>query len=238
MSAVDIVLGFLAGVVSCLTPESLLLLPLMVDAAGAAQRPSVIALAIGLGLAMVLTGALAGSFAMLFGLDAIWTRRFVCALLIMLGFVLMSESLVERFPTLTGGDAALHETQAAIFSGATFRGLCLALLVGPNWIPYPGPILGRASLMAADAQNPALAFGILFVFGVGAALPWIVLGRIIRLPLLPMLPGLTTSMAGKRILGVTLLIVAIVGISGRDVEALHWLDVRLPDWSRKLATTF
>jgi cytochrome c biogenesis protein CcdA len=238
MTAFDILVGFVAGVVSCLTPESLLLFPLMVGAVGVAARPGIVAIAVGLGLALVLTGAFAGSFGMLFGLDAIWSRRFICVLLILLGFVLMSGSLVARFPRLTGGEASLDGARPGMFSGATFRMLLLAMFVGANWIPVPGPTLVRASLMAADARDPALAFGTLFAFGLGAALPWIALGRIIAFFLRPTMPGLANGMAGKRILGLTLLIVAVVGMSGQDVPAAQWLNGRLPHWARKLATTF
>ena len=90
MSAVDIVFGFLAGVVSCLTPEALLLLPLVLVAAGASSRVSMIAPAVGLGLSLVLTGIVAGSFGM-FGFDAFTLRRIVCAVLLLLSVTLRSE---------------------------------------------------------------------------------------------------------------------------------------------------
>jgi cytochrome c biogenesis protein CcdA len=122
-------------------------------------------------------------------------------------------------------------------SGA-IRLFLLALFVGANWNPVPGPTLGKASMMAADAQDYALAFGILFVFGVGAAVPWIVLGRAIRLVVRGVAPRVLDSVAGKRILGLTLLAVAIVGIGGLDVTASQWLDSVAPAWMHKLAVTF
>jgi len=232
MNAIDIAFGLLAGVVSCLTPEALLLLPLMVAAVGAASRPSVIAPAIGLGVAVILTGALAASFGAVFGLGAEWLRRIVCVLLIGQAILLMRESTVERFAFLTGGDG-----NGPMASGA-IRLFLLALFVGANWNPVPGPTLGKASMMAADAQDYALAFGILFAFGVGAAVPWIVLGRAIRLVVRGVAPRVLDSVAGKRILGLTLLAVAIVGIGGLDVTASQWLDSVAPAWMHKLAVTF
>jgi cytochrome c biogenesis protein CcdA len=236
MTAIDLVFGLLAGIVSCLTPEALPLLPLLVAAAGAASRASVIAPAIGLGVAVILTGALAASFGALFGLEAIWLRRVVCVLLILLGVILMRVSLVERFSMLTGGEGGLSQEGGAYVGAA--RRFLLALLVGANWDPVPGPTLGKASLMAADAQNYPLAFGILFVFGVGAAMPWIALGRVIRLPIRVIAPRLLDGMLGKRLLGLTLLAVAIVGISGQDVTLARLLDQVSPVWAHKLAITF
>jgi len=232
MSIIDIAFGLLAGVVSCLTLEALLLLPLTVAAAGAPGRSAVIASAIGLGVAVILTGALAASFGAVFGMGAEWFRRVVCLLLIVQAILLLRESTVERFNFLTGGDGSGPVASSAV------RQFLLALFVGANWIPVPGPTLGKASLMAADGQNYALTFGILFMFGVGAAVPWIVLGRAMRLLVAGVAPRLLDSLAGKRILAATLLAVAIVGIGGLDLTGSRQLEGVLPAWMHKLAVTF
>jgi cytochrome c-type biogenesis protein len=232
MNVIDLAFGLLAGVVSCLTPEALLLLPLMIATAGAANRSGVLASAFGLGAAVILTGALAGSIGMVFGLGAEWLRRGVCALLILQAILLMRESTVERFSFLTGG-GGIGPTR----SGA-MRQFLLALFVGANWNPLPGPTLGKASMMAADAQNYAMTFAILFLFGVGAAVPWIIVGRAIRLVAWGVAPRVLEGLAGQRILGMTLLAVAVVGISGQDVTLSQWLDRAAPAWMHKLSVTF
>ena len=60
--------------------------------------------------------------------------------------------------------------------------------------------------------------------------------------MLPRLDGLrrcsVDGLAGKRILGLTLLAVAIVGVGGLDVTASRQLDRVLPPWMHKLAVTF
>ncbi len=238
MTGIDLALGFLAGVVSCLTPGALLLFPLMVASAGAIDRVSVIAPAIGLGLSLVLTGLVAGSLGALFGVEAIWFRRIVCGLLMLQGIMLMSATMVGRFPRLTGGEAGMFDARGATRSGRAFRRLLLALFVGANWVPAVGPTLGTASLMAADTWNSGLALVVLLVFGMGAAAPWIVLGRIIRFVSRPFAGGIFEGMAGNRILGFTLLIVAVVGGIGLDLRMEHWLNALLPAWARKLAVTF
>ena len=238
MTAIDIVLGLLAGVVSCLTPEALLLIPLVLGAAGVDDRASVIAPAVGLGLSLVLTGLLAGSLGTLFGVEAIWFRRIVCVLLALQGMILMSASLVERHPALTGGQSGVFVASESTSFGGAFRQLMLAFVVGANWSPSVGPTLGKASLMAADTWNSGLALGILFVFGLGAAAPWIVLGRMVRFVSWPFAGGLLHGMAGKRLLGLSLLAVAILGSTGLDLTVEHWIDAMLPNWTRTLAVTF
>jgi len=237
MNAIDIALGFLAGIVSCVSPEALLLFPLIPAAAGADDRIGIVSIVLGSGLSMVLTGMLAVWFAAAFGVDAIWPRRFVCALLLLQGIALMSVSLVGRFSLLTGGHGRVFAIPVSPL-GNPFRLVLLALFVGANWIPPLGPTLGKASLMAAGTRNSLWAFGILFAFGLGAAAPWIAVGRIVRFSLRPVAAGRLEGMAGKRILGATFVIVAIVGITGLDVTMSHWLDAASPLWTRKLAVTF
>ena len=92
--------------------------------------------------------------------------------------------------------------------------------------------------MAADTWNSALALAILFVFGMRAAAPWIVLGRILRLVSRPFAGAVLDGMAGMRILGLALLVVAVLGSTGWDIAMAHGLDAMLPAWTGKLATTF
>jgi cytochrome c biogenesis protein CcdA len=238
MIAADIAFGFLAGAVSCLTPESLLLFPLVLGAAGANDRAGVIASAIGLGLSLILTGLVAGSLGFLFGFEAIWFRRIVCAFLALQGIVLLSASTAERFPLLMGSYGSALRARGAASRRDAFRLLLLAVFVGANWVPLVGPTLGKASLMAADTWNSGPGLAILFVFGIGAAAPWIFLGRLIRLLSRPYGGGVLDGMAGKRLLGLVLLAVAILGGTGLDIAMEHWLDARLPAWTWKLATRF
>ena len=228
MTGLDVAFGFLAGIVSCLTPAALLLFPLFLGAAGAESRAGYIAVAIGLGLSLVLTGLA------VIGFEAVWLRRIVCILFAFEAFLLLSRTLMERAPFLTGGTGGGFER----VSGHIPRMLLLGFFVGGNWIPEIGPTLGKASLMAADMRDPGIVFGILFVFGLGAAAPWIALGRIARLFLRRPLPRLIDGMTGKRLLGLTLLGVALLGATGGDMILAHHLDPLLPPWTKKLAVTF
>jgi hypothetical protein len=235
MMGMDIALGFLAGVVSCLTPGALLLLPLIPAAVGARDRLGVIALTIGLGLALVLTGTV-GS---LFAFDAIMLRKIVCTLLLLQGMILMKASTVERFATITGGLGREFASPGGASLNRAFRLMVLALFVGANWLhPGQSPTLMKASLMVVARMNTAVAVGTLFAFGMGAAAPWILLGRIIRLGLRPVATGGMDGMTGKRILGVTFLIVAVLGISGLDATLAQSLNTILPAWTKKMAVTF
>jgi cytochrome c-type biogenesis protein len=232
MTFADIILGLLAGLVSCLTPEAFLLFPLTIAAAGAERRSAITAIAVGLGLSLVVIGAAA------LEIEQVWLRRIVCAVLLLQGIALMSVSTVERFSFLTGGLEGSFELPGGASVRSAFRLVLLAILIGGNWLPLVGPTLGKASLMAADQRNSGLAFGTLFVFGIGAAIPWIVLGRLIRILVRPLTGRVPGGMGGKRILGASLMIVALLGGSGLDIAMVNFLDPLLPPWTKKLAITF
>jgi cytochrome c-type biogenesis protein len=238
MTGVDILFGFLGGLLSCLTPEALLLLPLSLAVAGGAGRAGVIATALGLGLSLVLTGLLAGSLGPGFGFEATLFRRIVCAVLVLQGIALMSAALVDQYPLFTGGHRSMFEQSGATSLGGALRRLLLALFIGANWIPQIGPALGKASLMAADIRNSGLALGVLLAYGAGAAIPWIVVGRIIRFVLRPFAGGVLHGIAGQRLLGLSLFAVAIVGSTGLDITMAHWLSPKLPAWTYKASTRF
>ena len=230
MTPNDIGTGFLAGMLSFLSPEAWLLIPLLASAAGAAGRAGAVAAIVGMGCALALTGMVGTSF----NLEAVWLRRIVCGLLLLQGACLMSERLVERFSLFTGG-ARGFSTSADSNAGSMFRQFLLAFLLGAHWLPRVGPVLGQASLMAADARNISLALEILFAFGVGAALPWIVLGRGIR-----MIIGDTAGggMSGKRFLGLLLLAVGALGLSELDAVAIQTISPFFPSWARAMVIKY
>ena len=238
MKPFDAFLAVLGGVLSCLTPEALMLFPLFMAAAAAIDRISLVAIAAGLGLSLVLAGTLAVSVGTAFGFDAVWLRRAASLLLLIQGFILTRRSMVEQFPGLTGGSGGTFAPTGAIGDGTTVRQFALALLVGAVWIPRVGPTLGKASIMAADARSFTLSLGVVFVTGASAALPWILLGRVVRLILNPFAGGLLRGMAGKRLLGFALMIVAAAALTGQDRTLARWADPRMPAWIKTLAVRF
>ncbi len=230
MTPNDIGTGFLAGVLSFLSPEAWLLIPLLASAAGAAGRAGAVAAIVGMGCALALTGVAGTSL----NLEAVWLRRIVGGLLLLQGACLMSERLVERFSLLTGG-ARGFSSSADSAVGSMFRQFLLALLLGAHWLPRVGPVLGQASVMAADARNISLALEILFAFGAGAALPWIVLGRGIRMVIGDTAGG---GMSGKRFLGLLLLTVGALGLSGLDAVAIQTVSPFFPSWARAMVIKY
>ena len=92
--------------------------------------------------------------------------------------------------------------------------------------------------MTADARSLRLALGMLFLFGMGAAVPMLAAGRVARLVVRPFAEGLLTGMASKRILGLALIALAIAGLTGLDLALVQWVDGILPSGFHNLATIF
>ena len=236
MLPIDIMHGFLAGLLSFLSPETLLLFPVMAGAAGATNRASVIGGLAGAGLSLVLSGMAAVTLGASFGLDAIWLRRIVGGLLVAHALILMSQKLSDRFSWFTGGASVLgFERRPGLAVGGVFRQFLLALLVAANWLPRLTPLLAGASMAAADGRDVSTALEILFAFGLGAALPWVVLGRFIRLVI-----GAQAAegMMGKAFLALALLVVAGLGLSGFDQVMTRAIDQITPQDVRDLVVKY
>ena len=236
MTSIDLALGFMAGILSCLTPEALMLIPLLLCAIGARERP--LSLAIGLGCSLVLAGALAASLGKVLGFEAEFLRWVFCALLILEAIILLNGRMSDRFWVFTGGSGGVFGEDAGSAGGLVFRRFLLAVFVGGIWMPRVGPVLAKSALMASDARSLPLALGTLFTFGLGAALPWIFLGRVIRW--LPGVAGggLTRGMAGKRVLALSLLALAVISLTGLDATLARDLGALLPAWVTKLSVSF
>ena len=216
MTGHDIAFGFLSGIVSFFTPEALTLLPLVLAAIAARGRAAVYTPLIGLGLALVLTSMLATAFGRATGQDAIWLRRILCGIAILLGTALVSRPLVEKFSAFTG--------LAGGELGSVVSQILLSLLIGAIWIPKISPTLGKALMMAADGRDLGPALETIFAFGAGAALPPIVIGRVSRRLLSAAAAGMLEGLAGKRVLGLALIVVAGLAISGFDTQFSAWVD--------------
>lgn len=235
MNPLDLLHCWLGGLLSFLTPEALALFPLLFAAAGARGRSGAIAATIGLGLAMQAAGFLAQWAGQTFGLDASWLRRGLCVLLVCHGLVLtLGGPLAQRFSALTGETRGTQFRPPGVSLPELLRLILLTSVLGAIWIPKLTPALAKASAMAAESQGVDMALGGLFAFGLGAAVPWVALGRLIRIPARP----LAESVRGKRLLGLALVAAATVALTGADTTMVRLIDARLPAAAMALPVRF
>lgn len=233
-------LGLLAGLLSTLSPCVLPIVPILLGSALAAHRHAALALAAGLALSYAVVGtALAWAGATL-GVDTSLFRGVGAAILGLLGVVLMSGALQQRFALLTAGignagNGLLARIQPDGLTGQFAVGLVLGLV----WSPCVGPTLGAAVVLAGQGKDLAQAGSMMAVFGLGAALPLVALAYVSRGAMGRMRSRLMhAGKAGRIFLGLVMLILAIQILSGADKPMETWLVDHSPDWLTHLTTQF
>src|SRR5271157_2727670 len=93
----SISLGAFAGALSVLSPCVLPLLPLVFGAAAAAHRFGVVALVSGVAVSFTTLGLLVATIGAAVGLDDEVVRDVAASLLVLVGVILLSEGLQQRF---------------------------------------------------------------------------------------------------------------------------------------------
>ncbi len=225
-------LAFVAGVLSTLSPCVLPILPIVVGTAATQHRFGPVALAGGLAISFVTIGLFVATIGFSIGLDAGVFRAFSAVLLIAIGVVLLSTFLQEK---VAGVASPLANWADERFGGRSGDGLWgqagVGLLLGAVWSPCVGPTLGAASVLASQGKDlPQVALTML-MFGLGAALPLLVLGMLSREAMLKLRGKMMSAGSGaKNVLGVVLLAIGLLVLSGLDKRAEAALLDVMPDW--------
>ena len=232
--------GFLAGLLSTLSPCVLPIIPILLGSATAAHPRAPLALAGGLAISYAVIGtALAWAGATL-GLDTSIFRGIGAAILGLLGLVMISSSLQQRFASVT---SSIGDAGNSLISRIQLDGLwgqfAIGLVLGVVWSPCVGPTLGAAVVLASQgSQLPQVAL-LMGLFGVGAALPIVGLAYVSRGAVLKMRGQLMQAgKTGKMVLGVILIGLAAMILSGADKPIESWLVEHSPAWLTTLTTRF
>jgi cytochrome c biogenesis protein CcdA len=236
----SIAFAFIAGLLSALSPCVLPLLPIVVGAATSEHRLGPAALATGLTLSFVAFGLLIATLGFAIGLEPEVFRSVAAMLLILLGAVLSMPRLQVQFASSVGPISNWAQSHAGGISGRGWQGqFVVGLLLGALWSPCVGPTLGAASVLAARAENLAGVALIMVAFGIGAAMPLLVIGLISRDALACWRSRLLAAGGGGKIaLGITLLAVGGLVLTGLDKRVEALLVAASPAWLTALTTRF
>jgi cytochrome c biogenesis protein CcdA len=236
----SVALAFLAGVLSTLSPCVLPLLPIVLGTAVSAHRAGPVALAAGLALSFVIVGLFVATVGFSIGLDAGVFRAVAAIMLMAIGLVLLVPRFQAQFALAAGPVSQWTEQRFGGLSGNGIGGqFGVGLLLGAVWSPCVGPTLGAASLLAARGENLGYVTITMLMFGFGAALPLLVLGLLSRETLLRWRARLyAAGKTGKLTMGVILVAVGILVISGLDKRLETMLVDLSPAWLTELTTRF
>ncbi len=229
-------LALLAGVLSVLSPCVWPLVPIVMGSAAGAGRSGPLALAAGLSVSFALAGTLL-SFALIsLGLDPELFRYVAATLLVVVAIPLLvpraGHWLNARLSLLTGRiDTSGADAAASSVAGQFGVGLLLGLV----WLPCVGPTLGAAIALASLGQKLLQSFVVMLAFGIGTAAALLAAGLVSARVLQRWRPQmLAGSGAGKRWLGVTLLILGLLVLTGIDKRLEAWAVAWLPSWAVSL----
>jgi len=233
-------LAFAAGLLSILSPCVLPLVPIVLGAAVAAHPLGVFALAAGLALSFTGLGLLLALAGFGLGIDAELFRETAAAIMIALGVVLLVPAWQARLATAGGPVSSWADRRFGGFAGAGLAGqFGIGLLLGAVWSPCVGPTLGAASLLASQGRDLPQVALTMMVFGVGAALPLILLGLLSRATLMAMRARLMSAgKLGKALLGAAFIVIGAAIVSGVDRRIEAVLVDASPAWLTQLTTSF
>ena len=231
-------LAFLAGILSVLSPCVLPLLPLVLGAAASEHRLGPAALAAGLALSFVIIGLFVATVGFAIGLDAGIFRTGAAIMLVLVGLVLMVPAAQTRLAVAAGPVSNWTESRFGGFSTAGLLGqFGVGVLLGAVWSPCVGPTLGAASLLASQGRDLGVVALTMLLFGLGAALPLLLLGALSREVLMrwrDRMMGLGKGL--KAALGLILVATGLMIASGYDKSAESALVDVSPDWLTSLTT--
>jgi len=233
-------LAFLAGCLSILSPCVLPLVPIVLGAAASERRFGPIALATGLALSFTAIGLFVATIGFAIGLDQDVVRALGAVLLIALGFVLLLPSLQAQLATAAGPLSNWVEDRFGGFDAGGLGGqFSLGLLLGAVWGPCVGPTLGAASVLAAQGKDLVQVALTMLVFGIGAAVPLVLLGLASREAMMHWRGRLVgTGKVGKTALGTLLILFGMLVVTGLDKRSETLLVAISPAWLTNLTTQF
>jgi cytochrome c-type biogenesis protein len=236
----SVTFAFFAGALSTLSPCVLPLLPIILATAVSEHRLGPVALAAGLAASFVAVGLFVATVGFSIGIDAGAFRIFAALLLIGIGIILLVPQLQVQFATAAAPISGWAENSFGGFNTGGLQGqFALGLLLGAVWSPCVGPTLGAASLLAAQGKDLGQVALIMLAFGIGAALPLLLLGTLSRETLLRWRGRLAEAgKGGKVVLGVLLIAVGIAIVSGLDKRLEAAVLDTLPAWFTEISTRY
>lgn len=232
--------AFLAGVLSTLSPCVLPLIPIIIGAAANQHRFGPLALAGGLAASFAVIGTALASIGSSIGLAQDSFRLFAAVVMGIIGIVLISNRLQERFAVAMSGVSGAGNS---LLSKVTIDGLLgqflIGILLGLVWTPCVGPTLGAAITLASQGRDLGKIVFVMAIFGLGAGLPLALLGMLSRGAMMKVKGRLgNAGKFGKQLLGGFLMVISLLVITGQDKHLESFLLKHSPAWLTDLTTTF
>lgn len=236
----EVLLAFLAGVVTILNPCVLPLIPILVSSALGRSRLGPLALAAGLASSFATFGFLIVAFGFQLGIDEQAIRIVAGTLLILAGVLLL---VPAGQAAISAAASPLTNRANRILSRINGNGaggqFLVGLVLGLVWAPCVGPTLGAAIAAASQGDDLAAAFLTFLAFGIGVAMSIVLFAYGSRQALGTRAKALQSfARYAKPAFGASLLIVGLLVVTGLDRELESMALAFMPDWLIALTTRY
>lgn len=176
-AVMDLLLGYLAGLLTLINPCVLPVLPIVLATALQAHKLGPVAVAAGMSLSFVTLGMFVTVAGYALGLDETTIANAGAVLMIGFGVVLLVPRFSAGFATATAGMSAQADGHLDQVDRSGLRGQFLGgLLLGAVWSPCIGPTLGGAISLASQGESLLLAGAIMASFALGVSTIILALG--------------------------------------------------------------
>lgn len=209
---------FAAGMLAALSPCVLPVLPIMAGSSAQRNKVGPAILALGLVVSFSVIGLIFSQATSLFGFNESQVRLGSAVLLVTFGVVLLSASTKNRLSKLFLPLSSLANRASAKLDDKGLWGqFGIGFLLGAAWGPCVGPTLGVVLVLASTNGNGLEATLLLSVFGIGMAIPFLIVAYGFRRVLRNYTRGLINiNRLATPMLGAALASVGIMMISGFD----------------------
>jgi cytochrome c-type biogenesis protein len=204
------------------------------------NRWAPLALLSGVVVSYTTMGTLLALFGSGLGIDARHVKTASAILMLLLGAMFLLPVLQQAFIKLTTPFTDTANTRLSSFRADSVltQGL-LGMMLGVVWTPCIGPTLGAAITMAACGNNYWHTLLTMLVFGIGAALPMGVLAYGSRATISNTKKTMAVAgRRGKKMMGLALLLVGGLIITGSDKSLETLLTSHMPSMLQDLTTRF
>ena len=232
LDLVSLPIAFAAGALGILSPCVWPIVPVVVSSAATSGKSGPLWLALGLSVSFAVAGTLLTFLLVSLGLDPELFRYVAAVLLGFVGLSLLWHTLGDAFTRVLSsltGRLKLASPDGEISSTGQFG---VGALLGLVWLPCVGPTLGAAIALASMGENLGASFAVMFVFGLGTASVILLAAMASGKVLGRLRPGVMSAGGkGKKALGLLLLVLALLVVTGAD-RVLEAATIGfLPDWA-------
>lgn len=240
MVPMELILGYLAGILTLINPCVLPVLPIVLASGLQAGRHGPLAIAAGLCLSFVTFGMLIATIGHSVGLTEQVLAQIGAILMIGFGLVLLVPRFNQSFALATASFGSRADVQMSALPMSSLRNLFFGgVLLGAVWSPCIGPTLGGAISLASQGKDLWWAFLVMLSFGLGVSSVVIALGygtgEAIRRRK-ERLHGLAVK--AKPIMGLAFLLVGLMILFKVHYMIEAWLVEVLPYWFQDLSIRF